>query len=215
MKKTKSKIAISKPARPRKSHLRLASVEAFAESEASVSGDDSEQAQAPKPVDAGADPALIEKFRQHAQKQFGQLATQFAELFPGIILAGVLEPVFRDTFHAGAYKIYMDNLLCALGNPIDADEIMLAQQVIWGHHLVGNLVVKAAQAKTLQDVEIYNKALAQAMAECRRSILALRALRTTLTVKTLPHVEQPIVATRVRSGGDASREKHPRQRSGK
>lgn len=140
-------------------------------------------------------PDQVSILRQQAQEKFGELANTIAEAFPAAVLTAVSGAMFRGAVNAGGFKAHLDNVLAASGKPTDPNEIMLAQQLLWAHHHVGNLISKAAQATTLQEVEVYNQALARIMAEFRRSTLALRDYRSGPSPKQITLVKQQNVAT--------------------
>jgi hypothetical protein len=138
------------------------------------------------------DPVAV--LRQEAQEKFGQLGQTIAEAFPTAVLNAVSGATFGGAVNPGGFKAYLDSLLVAAGNPSDPVETMLVQQLIWAHHQVGNLAGKAAHPATLQEVEVYNQALARIMAEFRRSSLALREYRSGPSPKQITVVKQQNVA---------------------
>jgi hypothetical protein len=139
-------------------------------------------------------PDSVRILRQQAQEKFGELAHNIVEAFPATVLTAVSGAMFGGAANAGGFKAHLDNILAASGNPTDPNEIMMAQQLVWSHHHVGNLVSKAALATTLQEVEVYNQALARVMAEFRRSSLALREYRSGPSPKQITVVKQQNVA---------------------
>jgi hypothetical protein len=143
----------------------------------------------PEPV-----PDRTQRIRQEAQAKYGQLGQTIAEAFPASVLNNVAGKVFKGAVNPGGFKAFLDSVLAAAGGPSDPVEIMMVQQLTWAHHHAGNLVSSAAQATTLQEVEVYNQALARIMGEFRRCSLALREYRSGASPKQITVVKQQNVA---------------------
>ena len=139
-------------------------------------------------------PNDVSALRQQAQEKFGPLGQTIAEAFPALILSTVSGATFGRAIDPCAFKAFFDSVLVAAGNPSDPVEAMLIQQLVWAHHQIGNLAGKAAHPATLQEVAIYNQALARILAEFRRSTLALRDYRSGPSAKQVTIVKQQNVA---------------------
>jgi hypothetical protein len=96
-----------------------------------------------------------------------------------------------------AFKLYRDQLLRDSGQPTDAIEVMLIEQLMWAHHRIGDLHVQASTASSPETSEIYSTAAAKLMAEFRKTSLALREYRSPVVAKQITVVKQQNVA-----GGD-------------
>ncbi len=129
--------------------------------------------------------AEIAERRQLAEQQFGEMASTLAETFSPSVLKAVSGEAHQRALHAGGFKVYLDRFLAAAGNPTDPLEIMLIEQLVCAHFQIGNLMAKAANALSLQEVDVYTKAYINTMAEFRRGVLALSELRARRHAKPL------------------------------
>jgi hypothetical protein len=93
-----------------------------------------------------------------------------------------------------AFKLYRDQLLRDSGQPTDAIEVMLIEQLMWAHHRIGDLHVQASTASSPETFEIYSAAGVRLMAEFRKTSLALREYRSPITPKNVTLVRQQNLA---------------------
>ena len=76
-----------------------------------------------------------------------------------------------------AFKLYRDRFLADCGNPTDPIEIILVEQIVMAHLIVGHLQVKGANEVSIESVGVYLGAAARLTGELRRTALALQAFR--------------------------------------
>src|SRR5262249_36169213 len=74
-------------------------------------------------------------------------------------------------------KAFMADFVRRAGAPDDPIERLLVEQLALGHHALGTRLFRAGCPEGADETGAYQGAGARLMAECRRSALALRALR--------------------------------------
>jgi hypothetical protein len=116
------------------------------------------------------------------------------ELSGSATLATLVGKNLKGAVAPPAFKLYRDQLLRDSGQPTDAIEIMLLEQLMWAHHRVGDLHVQAATASSPQTSDVYGAAAVKLMAEFRKTSLALREYRSPVVAKQINIVKQQNVA---------------------
>ena len=112
------------------------------------------------------------------------------ELTGSATLATLVGKNLQGAVPPSAYKTYRDQLLRDSGQPNDAIEVMLIEQLMWAHHRIGDLHVQASTASSPETTVIYSTAAAKLMAEFRRTSLALREYRSPFSPKNITLVRQ-------------------------
>jgi hypothetical protein len=82
-----------------------------------------------------------------------------------------------STFDGAAYKIYLDDVLSRCSDPADPIERMLLEQLALAHHALGRLHVRAAEARSLPEAQLYHASAARLLGEFRLTALALKTYR--------------------------------------
>lgn len=123
-----------------------------------------------------------------------QEASVIEETFGAGILASISGSNLSSQAGPRGFKAYRDRLLAASGAPKDPIEVMLIEQLTWGHHRLANLHVAATVAKISDQVSALTNASAKLMAEFRKSSLALREYRSPTIPKQVMVVKQQNVA---------------------
>ena len=116
------------------------------------------------------------------------------ELSAAATLATLVGKNFKGAVSLQAFKIYHDQLLRDSGQPTDAIEVMLIEQLMWAHHRIGDLHVQSSMADSSETTEIYNSAATRLMSEFRRTSLALREYRSAIVPTQVTVVRQQNLA---------------------
>ena len=74
-------------------------------------------------------------------------------------------------------RVLLDRLVENAGNPGDAIEVMLIEQLTMAHYRAAELQAKAGEATSFEAIKIYNTAAARMSAEVRKTALALQTYR--------------------------------------
>lgn len=107
-----------------------------------------------------------------------QLAQQAEHLRNNLIPAMMTQIVGdEETFDASGFRTFLDRLMDDAGNPNDPVERMLIQQLAMAHFRIGELHIKATEAKSVELVKAYNSAASRLLGEFRRVALAISTYR--------------------------------------
>jgi hypothetical protein len=103
-------------------------------------------------------------------------AARLRDLGPAGYLCGAASVL--GEMDLGAWKLVLDDFLKELGLSAASGPVarLIAEQVLLAHHSIGRLHLRAAGRTSPAEVAAYHGSVARLMAECRRSIAALRAL---------------------------------------
>lgn len=74
-------------------------------------------------------------------------------------------------------RYLLDRLVDNAGGPVDAVEVMLIEQLTMAHYRVAALQAQSGEAKSLEAVQVYNRAAARMLAEFQKTVLTLQAYR--------------------------------------
>jgi hypothetical protein len=74
-------------------------------------------------------------------------------------------------------RVLLDRLTANAGDPADAVEVMLIEQLTMAHYRAAQLQAQAAEARSLEAIQIYNSAAGRLLAEFRKTALALQTYR--------------------------------------
>lgn len=100
---------------------------------------------------------------------------------PAVILGVMSAKHLGKVVTPGGYEAYLAKLIAERGEPQDAIERMLLEQLVWSHCRIGNLHVQAACTETPQLNVAYSLAAAKLMSEHRKTSVALKEYRRPLT----------------------------------
>jgi hypothetical protein len=93
-----------------------------------------------------------------------------------------------------AIQLYRHKVLFQAGAPTDPLEIMLIEQFVMAQQKIGDLHVRAANASEPEAVGQYLTAATRLMAECRKTLLALKTYRAPSSSPQLTFVNQQNLA---------------------
>jgi hypothetical protein len=124
-----------------------------------------------------------------------EAALRIQETSTATVLAKCSSEPVDNPRKAAAFAIYRNKVIVQAGNPADPLERMLVEQIILAQQKIGDLHVRAAQAADAQAVGCYVTAAARLMAECRKSMLALKAYRTPSSPPQMTFVQQQNLAS--------------------
>ena len=132
---------------------------------------------APAPTSQDPTPGGLDAARHAAAQRAAHQADVLREVaFPALMATALNLDKFFD---AGAYRVYLANVLRDLGDPADPVERMLIEQLCMAHFRVAQLHGAAGQASGLEATKILNTVTARMLGEMRRTALGLKAYRTT------------------------------------
>ncbi|MHB9048664.1 MAG: hypothetical protein ACYC35_22335 [Pirellulales bacterium] len=140
------------------------------------------------------EPNAIAATDQETETTLDQQAGVVDEICGAGVLMTCLPKTLGGFITAAAYQRYRSNFLAKAAQPGDPLESMLAEQLLWAHHTIGQLHTKAASAQTAEEAGIYHSASARVMAEFRRTTLALREYRSPAVPRQVTVVNQQNVA---------------------
>ena len=110
------------------------------------------------------------------------MATQLGDTIRQIHTANALEATLAPLHGAGlgsaGYQAIRDQVLRDSGSPTDPIEEMLIEQMVLCNYHIGQLHVRAAQAKSSEAAKVFYTALGRMQAESRKLALALQAYRS-------------------------------------
>jgi len=103
-----------------------------------------------------------------------QAAILWRGILPSLLTTAV--GVERQVGVSGC-RVLLDRLVANAGSPADSIEVMLLEQLTMAHYRAAQLQSQAAEAKSLEAVQVYNTAAARLLAEFRKTTLALQTYR--------------------------------------
>ncbi len=147
---------------------------------AAVASSPSQQAAdhpAPAPTHQEPPPAGLDEARHAAAQRTAHQADVLREgVFPALMASALNLDKYID---AGAYRVFLGNVMRDLGEPTDPIERMLVEQLCMAHFRVAQLHAGAGQASGLEATKLLNTVAARMLGEMRRTALSLKAYRTT------------------------------------
>jgi len=124
-------------------------------------------------------PAYPEQPAPAPQPPVPQAAAQQAAILWNALIPSLMTRALgvEGYVQASGCRVLLDRLVDNAGGPADAVEVMLIEQLTMAHYRGAQLQAQAAEAKSLEAVQVYNTAAGRLLAEFRKTALALQTYR--------------------------------------
>jgi hypothetical protein len=113
-----------------------------------------------------------------ARHAAAQRAAREAEILDRAVVPALMATALQlDHVESTGYRVYLDRLRAAAGNPDDPIECMLLEQLTMAHFRIAQLHGGAGQSTGIEAQKILCAAAARLLGEFRRTALAIRVYR--------------------------------------